>query len=78
MLFVATSRRCRGPTTGSACRGSGYWEEILNSDATLYGGSGQGNLGGVDASPVPMHGRPASLTITLPPLAVVAFRGPRP
>jgi 1,4-alpha-glucan branching enzyme len=51
----------------------GEWREALNSDATLYGGSGQGNLGAVHAAPVPSHGRPYSLTLTLPPLAAVAF-----
>ena len=50
---------------------SGFWKELLNSDARQYGGSGQGNLGGVEAAPVPFHGRPYSLTITLPPLATV-------
>ncbi|MBD3219751.1 1,4-alpha-glucan branching protein GlgB [bacterium] len=50
------------------------WEEILNSDATLYGGSGQGNLGGTEATPVPAHGHDHSLIVTLPPLSVVAFR----
>jgi 1,4-alpha-glucan branching enzyme len=53
----------------------GGWEEILNSDATLYGGSGQGNLGGAVAAPVLWHGRPQSINVTLPPLAMVAFRG---
>jgi 1,4-alpha-glucan branching enzyme len=53
----------------------GRWEEALNSDATLYGGSGQGNLGGVVATPVAWHGRPQSINVTLPPLAVVMFRG---
>ena len=43
----------------------GFWQEALNSDAPLYGGSGQGNIGGVEASPVPMHGRPYSLNMTL-------------
>jgi len=52
----------------------GYWREVLNSDAELYGGSGQGNLGGVDAAPVGAHGRYHSLTITLPPLGVVVFK----
>jgi 1,4-alpha-glucan branching enzyme len=52
----------------------GRWDEILNSDAELYGGSGVGNLGGVEALPVPLHGRPRSLTVTLPPLAVVFFK----
>jgi 1,4-alpha-glucan branching enzyme len=55
----------------------GVWAEILNSDATMYGGSGMGNLGAVESAPFPMHDRPHSLTITLPPLAVVAFRAPR-
>jgi len=54
----------------------GYWTEILNSDAPLYGGSGKGNLGGVEAAPAGAHGRPWSVSLTLPPLAVVAFRGP--
>jgi len=49
----------------------GFWREVLNSDATLYGGSGQGNLGGVHAAPLPSHGRPYSLTLTLPPLATI-------
>jgi 1,4-alpha-glucan branching enzyme len=53
---------------------SGVWEEVLNTDAPLYGGSGQGNLGGVDSTPFPAQGRAQSLVITLPPLAVVVFR----
>jgi 1,4-alpha-glucan branching enzyme len=55
----------------------GVWSEILNSDATLYGGSGQGNLGGSVAAPIAAHGHPHSLAITLPPLAVVVFRAGR-
>ncbi len=51
----------------------GFWAERLNSDATLYGGSGWGNLGGVEAAPVPLHGRSHSLTITLPPLSALFF-----
>lgn len=51
----------------------GPWHELLNGDATLYGGSGQGNLGGVRAAPVSWHGRRHSLSITLPPLAVVVL-----
>src|SRR6185295_5291422 len=49
----------------------GRWREALNSDAPLYGGSGQGNMGGVDAAPIPLHGRRWSATITLPPLGAV-------
>ncbi|MBI3015018.1 MAG: 1,4-alpha-glucan branching protein GlgB, partial [Candidatus Tectomicrobia bacterium] len=52
----------------------GYWQEVLNSDASLYGGSGLGNLGGVSASPVSTHGRPYSLDVTVPPLAAVIFK----
>lgn len=52
----------------------GYWKEILNSDATLYGGSGIGNQGGTEAISIPAHGRPFSLNIVLPPLAIVVFR----
>ena len=57
---------------GMPCGGD--WKELLNSDATLYGGSGQGNIGGASASPVPMHGRPHSLNLTLPPLATLVFK----
>jgi len=52
---------------------AGFWTERLNSDAAGYGGSGWGNLGGVEAAPVPAHGRPCSLTLTLPGLAAVFF-----
>ena len=45
------------------------WVEILNSDSASYGGSGQGNLGGVDTEPIPAQGRPQSVALTLPPLA---------
>ena len=49
----------------------GFWKEVLNSDAPLYGGSGQGNFGGCDSVPLPLHGHPFSLNMTLPPLGVV-------
>jgi 1,4-alpha-glucan branching enzyme len=52
----------------------GFWEEILNSDAAHYGGSGRGNTGGLEASPLPSHGRSCSLNLTLPPLGVVALK----
>jgi len=54
--------------------GGGFWREVLNGDAPLYGGSGQGNMGGVDATPLPLHGRAWSLNMTLPPLAALVFR----
>ncbi len=77
VLFVCNFTPVPRPNYRVGVPVAGQWEEILNSDATLYGGSGQGNLGGTETAPVSMHGRPASLNITLPPLAVVAFRGPR-
>ncbi len=52
----------------------GYWRELLNSDSREYGGSGHGNLGGVEASPISFHGRPHSLSLTLPPLGAVFFK----
>jgi len=52
----------------------GFWREILNSDASIYGGTGQGNLGGQQTVPVEAHGRPQSLSLVLPPLATVFLR----
>jgi len=53
---------------------AGWWRELLNGDAPVYGGSGQGNLGGVEAVPVSMHGHRHSLTLTLPPLAALFLK----
>jgi len=52
----------------------GFWREVVNTDATDYGGSGVGNLGGVEALGFPAHGRPWSLALTLPPLAAVFLK----
>ena len=52
----------------------GFWHEVRNSDAQDYGGSGYGNMGGVEAAPVPWHGRLYSVNLTLPPLSVVFFK----
>ena len=49
----------------------GFWRERLNTDAEAYGGSGRGNAGGVWAAPVPWHGQPHSVALTLPPLAAL-------
>lgn len=57
---------------------AGEWEEILNTDAEHYGGSGVGNLGCVVATGTAAHGRSCSVEITLPPLAAVWFRAPEP
>jgi 1,4-alpha-glucan branching enzyme len=50
---------------------AGRWREVLNTDAVVYGGSGVGNMGSIEALPEPWHGRPASAAITLPPLGVL-------
>jgi 1,4-alpha-glucan branching enzyme len=52
----------------------GYWREILNSDATHYGGAGQGNAGGVEATPIPCHGQPWSINTHLPPLGALFLK----
>ena len=57
----------------------GFYAELLNSDAEVYGGTNTGNVGGVDTEDIPTHGRPHSLNLTLPPLgAVVLKRTPVP
>jgi len=55
---------------------AGYWREILNSDAALYGGSEMGNAGGLMTEPVACHGHAQSLDVLLPPLAIVIFKAP--
>jgi 1,4-alpha-glucan branching enzyme len=73
LLFMGAEFGQRAEWNHEASLEWNHWREVLNTDAVIYGGSGQGNLGGVDSAPVPSHGRPHSLVITLPPLAVVAF-----
>jgi 1,4-alpha-glucan branching enzyme len=50
---------------------AGRWREVINTDAAMYGGSGVGNLGSIEAVPEPWHGRPASATVALPPMGVL-------
>jgi 1,4-alpha-glucan branching enzyme len=52
----------------------GVFKEVLNSDAKEYGGSGIGNMGEVRSTPVPYHGHEQSISLILPPLAIVFFR----
>jgi 1,4-alpha-glucan branching enzyme len=52
----------------------GYWRELLNSDSQIYGGSGWGNFGGVQAAPIPAHGRRFSVHLNLPPLGAIFLR----
>ncbi|MEV1288559.1 1,4-alpha-glucan branching protein GlgB [Micromonospora sp. NPDC049679] len=53
---------------------AGRWDELVNTDATLYGGSGVGNLGSVTADGPARHGQPCSATVQLGPYAAVWFR----
>ena len=57
---------------------SGIWDEILNTDSARFGGSGVNSGSEVYTQPVASHGRPASVRIALPPLAVVAYKWRRP
>ncbi len=50
---------------------TGAWSEMLNTDAEVYGGSGMGNMGHIEATAAPLHGQPASARVTLPPLSVL-------
>jgi 1,4-alpha-glucan branching enzyme len=49
----------------------GYWREVINTDAEIYGGSNMGNGGGVHTTPHQMHGQAQTLYLTLPPLATL-------
>jgi 1,4-alpha-glucan branching enzyme len=74
LLFVCNFTPVVRPNYRVGVPQHGSWNEILNSDAPLYGGSGQGNFGGLQAAPLPIHGQSFSLNMTLPPLAVLVFR----
>ncbi|MFI9815675.1 1,4-alpha-glucan branching protein GlgB [Saccharothrix variisporea] len=50
---------------------AGRWREVVNTDSEVYGGSGVGNMGGVEAEEKPWHGRPASAVLQLPPAGVL-------
>ncbi|MBJ3763057.1 1,4-alpha-glucan branching protein GlgB [Maribius pontilimi] len=52
---------------------AGRWREALNTDAGVYGGSDRGNMGGIDATPEPLHGQPAQAKVVLPPLSTQIF-----
>jgi 1,4-alpha-glucan branching enzyme len=52
----------------------GLWTEVLNSDADAFGGSNHGNVGAVESTPVPSHGRPFSVNLTLPPLGALFLK----
>ena len=52
----------------------GFWKEVINSDADVYGGTGAGNMGGMNADNVPANGRPFSLCLTLPGNSTLVFK----
>ncbi len=52
----------------------GYWKEVINSDASVYGGKGAGNMGGLRTEQVSAHGRPHSLCLTLPGNSTLVFK----
>jgi 1,4-alpha-glucan branching enzyme len=52
----------------------GDWSEVMNTDATAYGGGGRGNLGGIHAESKPWMGQDYSAEITVPPLSAVIFK----
>ena len=56
------------------CAARGPYLEVFNTDSSMFGGSNVGNMGETIGHPESSHGRPASINITLPPLAVVVFK----
>ena len=70
----AISRLLFAMATASAFRGKARYQERLNTDSALYGGSNVGNLGAIEAQDLQAHGFAFSLLLTLPPLAVVVLR----
>ena len=76
LLFACNFTPIPRPSYRIGVPRAGFWAEVLNSDAADYGGSGVGNLGGVQSADVACHGHAQSIVVELPPLAVVVFRQP--
>ncbi|MEQ5844007.1 1,4-alpha-glucan branching protein GlgB [Paraburkholderia acidicola] len=53
---------------------AGRWAEVLNTDASFYGGSNVGNGGVIHTEDITSHGRPQSAALILPPLATIVLR----
>ena len=53
---------------------AGHWREVLNSNASVYGGTDEGNFGGRQSEEIATHGFDNSLLLDLPPLAMVVFK----
>ncbi len=70
----STSRPCHALGYLVGVDGGADWQEIANSDASAYGGSGVGNMGRAVALAVPAHGRSHSLSLSLPPLGALFLK----
>ncbi|ARA91887.1 MAG: 1,4-alpha-glucan branching protein GlgB [Bacteroidetes bacterium] len=73
LIFVFNFTPVPRPNYRIGVPAEGTYRERLNSDATVYGGSGMGNYGAVESTPVSYHYRPASVVLTLPPLSVLVL-----
>jgi len=74
LLFVCNFTPIPRHRYGVGVPASGFYRELLNTDAQVYGGSDVGNVGGVHTEPASHHGQPHRLVLTLPPLAMVVFK----
>jgi 1,4-alpha-glucan branching enzyme len=77
VLIVCNFTPVPRPTYRVGVPRAGRWVEALNGDAQVYGGSGWGNMGGVDAVAAPWHGRPWSITVAVPPLSAIFLTSSR-
>jgi 1,4-alpha-glucan branching enzyme len=57
---------------------AGFYREVMNTDSEYFGGTNVGNDGGLMSEPLALHGRDHRISITLPPLAMVAFKHEEP
>jgi len=74
IVVVANMTPIERPDTQLGLPLSGVWEEVLNTDAELYGGSNRGNMGAIEAREAPAMGQPASATLVLPPLTTIMLK----
>ncbi|SEM82752.1 1,4-alpha-glucan branching protein GlgB [Palleronia pelagia] len=73
VVVVCNMTPVERPSHTLAMPGAGRWREALNTDAEVYGGSGRGNMGAIEAKDEPLHGQPASASVYLPPLSTQIF-----
>jgi 1,4-alpha-glucan branching enzyme len=74
IIFIVNATPIPRPNYKIGVPESGYFREILNTDASVYGGSNYGNLGGTWALNESWQGFNHSLVLNLPPLSVIAFQ----